>query len=1040
MAIFTKRTVTVSGNTAKMDVDLYLYKGNRNIEIQFEVIEKIFKFKNGEDILDKYAPSHTYVTILKPNGEEVSTGKGEVVDGLIKLMITEDMINDEVEVGDYIIVIDFYDENGDSLLTIPPINNQLHVLERITSLSNDAIMIYDNETGDLKVTSEHEYDGNGNMNIMGYTTPNSEIKSINGIPLSDELVRVQLDEFITDLNSKGYVTADFVNEAIANAQIDGNYVTKDEMDDALSTIELTPGPKGEKGETGPQGPKGEKGDVGPQGPKGEIPNMDIYATKEYVHANAGGAVDLSSYATKDELDDKADKTSIPTKVSQLTNDANYATKDYVDSHIGEGGSSGVIFTTTEPAHGDIPKVFLTGKLPNDKEEIQMQIEYISLSKRFSGYVAIKCQGKTAMTFSKKNFNIKIFEDETMMTKSKHDFKGWGAQNKFTIKANYVDPYHIRNLAGAKLGHDMVESRPDSNFRNELLNNTPHNGTVDGFPIKLYVNGEFYGLYTWNTPKDSWTWGMNNENPNHALICADSNGDADIPHPCKFSQLWTSEYEWGVEHGVFDDQLKTSFNRCINFVMTATDEEFRRDIDQYFDLYSLLDYYCFSYLCMHYDGLANNIMMATYDGKVWGACLYDMDGCFGVSPLGNSLSGEQTPCPEEYVVNDSLLWPRIEKCFGEELGKRYFALRAGALSDGNIITALESIYDVVDDRLYGLDRKKWPNLPGVDSIGIEEIETYMKNRASYVDECILGILLSVKDITLNVTHLELGVGSSLPNLLSDVEYNDVQNTIIFETLNLDPGIYLLTNINGGKFYNLGATINGSTIPTTPDTKANVIVIPKTGGPLICRASYSGTLDLSKLALYEYNYEVGSMASPVESSTGMLDVNSGDIIPSDYNAYIKFELNPNKHYAVYTNADNMIGNEAVSILGRNNGGFVITSDAMNNPQNLVDKPFDITGCDSLIVGISTFAYSDVASIFVREVQFDNLQSYTLRATLTPNNATVRGLTWTADSEIVTLNPYDLNCAVVVNGAGSCIITCTSDDVTNGTISTTCTVVIK
>ena len=32
---------------------------------------------------------------------------------------------------------------------------------------------------------------------------------------------------------------------------------------------MVKGPKGDKGDTGPQGPKGEKGDTGPQGPKGD---------------------------------------------------------------------------------------------------------------------------------------------------------------------------------------------------------------------------------------------------------------------------------------------------------------------------------------------------------------------------------------------------------------------------------------------------------------------------------------------------------------------------------------------------------------------------------------------------------------------------------------------------------------------------------------------------------------------------------------------------------------------------------------------------
>lgn len=57
-----------------------------------------------------------------------------------------------------------------------------------------------------------------------------------------------------------------------------------------------------------------------------------YATETYVQNKiaeaslSGGEVDLSEYATKDDLNTKADKTAIPTKVSQLTNDSGFLTK------------------------------------------------------------------------------------------------------------------------------------------------------------------------------------------------------------------------------------------------------------------------------------------------------------------------------------------------------------------------------------------------------------------------------------------------------------------------------------------------------------------------------------------------------------------------------------------------------------------------------------------------------------------------------------------------------------------------------------------
>jgi hypothetical protein len=73
--------------------------------------------------------------------------------------------------------------------------------------------------------------------------------------------------------------------------------TKEYVDNAISNIELTPGPQGEQGIQGPQGEKGDKGDqgeVGPQGPQGEQGPMGPQGP-------AGEPADLTGYATKEEL-------------------------------------------------------------------------------------------------------------------------------------------------------------------------------------------------------------------------------------------------------------------------------------------------------------------------------------------------------------------------------------------------------------------------------------------------------------------------------------------------------------------------------------------------------------------------------------------------------------------------------------------------------------------------------------------------------------------------------------------------------------------
>ena len=107
-----------------------------------------------------------------------------------------------------------------------------------------------------------------------------------------------------------------------------NYATKSFVGEEIAKIELLPGPQGPKGDTGLQGPQGLKGDKGSQGPKGDTglqgpkgdtgtvdtsnfynkSETDSRISEEIAKAQLeDGEVDLSNYATKQDLEKKSDK-------------------------------------------------------------------------------------------------------------------------------------------------------------------------------------------------------------------------------------------------------------------------------------------------------------------------------------------------------------------------------------------------------------------------------------------------------------------------------------------------------------------------------------------------------------------------------------------------------------------------------------------------------------------------------------------------------------------------------------------------------------
>ncbi|MCI6667438.1 MAG: CotH kinase family protein, partial [Romboutsia timonensis] len=510
------------------------------------------------------------------------------------------------------------------------------------------------------------------------------------------------------------------------------------------------GPKGDKGETGatgPQGPKGDKGDA--------------------------GTVDTSNFYDKSEIN------------------------EIVDELKNNQGNNAIIVKDIF-ANNELPRVYMTsdrlGLLANKQDaEATCECEIKINNQTIKCFATGKVQGTSSASYPAKNFTFKFYSDEECATKQKIDV-GWGGQYKYCFKKNWVDTTHTRNLAGARIAYDMVESRPNSDFKTNLQT-SPRNGAVDGFPCKLYINGEFWGLYTWNIPKDDWMFNMNSDNPNHMVLCAEknNNGNTNVSYSTQFRKLWDGNdgTEWSIEVGTLSDTLKDSFNNAINFVMTATDEEFKNNISNYFDLYSLLDYYLFSYFTCHLDGLGKNMLMGTYDGIHWGAMLYDMDSIFGASWNGTSFVSSDYRCPSQYEETNSLLWQRIEKCFVSELKSRYFELRKGALSLGNVITHVEEIYDLVSDRVFNDDKAKWTGLPSQSTNTITRFRNYMRDRAKYVDKCIndltepiecAGIRLSSNSLTFTTAESKKLTYTLTPSNTTQRVYWNVSPTGIVEVDN------------------------------------------------------------------------------------------------------------------------------------------------------------------------------------------------------------------------------------------------------------------
>lgn len=122
-------TMTIQGSTASLSESIYLYRGDKNIDILFTITDAKFKFNEySGNILVESTAKYATVNVLKPNGTTFSSKKLGIIDNKVVLTIEQEFIDEITEVGTHLVQIQLWDaDNG--RVTLPPIN--FEVLEPI---------------------------------------------------------------------------------------------------------------------------------------------------------------------------------------------------------------------------------------------------------------------------------------------------------------------------------------------------------------------------------------------------------------------------------------------------------------------------------------------------------------------------------------------------------------------------------------------------------------------------------------------------------------------------------------------------------------------------------------------------------------------------------------------------------------------------------------------------------------------------------------------------------------------------------------------
>lgn len=412
----------------------------------------------------------------------------------------------------------------------------------------------------------------------------------------------------------------------------------------------------------------------------------------------------------------------------------------------DGGEETVTFT--------IPVVNLTGDLTgiSGDDYVNVICHYLDSvnTVEFTDYAEIAYQGSSSMNFTNvedgvdkaKNYKIKLYTDEARETKSKRVFKDWFATNNFHIKCNFGD---CTNFMNNMMMHYLRKSY-------QYLTPLPREGamyTVDGFPILLYINGVFCGIRFWNLKQDDKVYNLKDENDlcyqiglNNGSSSGDNSGAfvyGNLNSGSNAGKVFADahaeiDYYWEDRAWDKTGNHPAVLYNTIQWVSEATDNEFKANLEQYFDKEYLINYFINMYTWGMGDSICKNFNMLYFpDTGKWYATWWDMDFACGVGwQLGT------TPYTIDVLSSAygaSRLFTKLWANFKAEIVATYWEMRETVLTVEQLEDSINAVWGAItSDMIASNKAAKYDGTSygGFKTDGVAYVLNWATNRLSHVD--------------------------------------------------------------------------------------------------------------------------------------------------------------------------------------------------------------------------------------------------------------------------------------------------------------------
>lgn len=374
----------------------------------------------------------------------------------------------------------------------------------------------------------------------------------------------------------------------------------------------------------------------------------------------------------------------------------------------------------------IPVMRLEGSVEGMTNEVHklLKITYVDPKDPSKNFIKEGCQvywqGTSSLKYPVKNYTIKLRDggNDWLDYSPKDD---WLPESRYTLKANFMESSHSNNIGTAKFVH---ESLFKENPYPCQIKNPKTRMSVEGFPIKLFINGEDQGIYTFNMDRYAHNnYGLLGE-PNAVSyeVSVNSEGGAGAFADTSWESI-RNEFEYRYHYAGGEDVvterlgenitvLKKGYHQyledLVRWVNETPEEQFESEIHEHFSLPHLIDYYLGVYLLGLVDSLGKNMVLTTWGANseghvIWYPSFYDADTMFGLTNDGQLVYPPSIDMQfGDYNTSNSVLWTKLRNRFSVQIADRYKQLRENEFSYDNLISYYQGFIESIGQRYYNED--------------------------------------------------------------------------------------------------------------------------------------------------------------------------------------------------------------------------------------------------------------------------------------------------------------------------------------------------